>query len=214
MPIEGSLAYQPLILHRYGIQLRRMTEADKETVRNGRNKDFVRNNHVHQKIISTEEHEAWFQEVSSPLHYVLIIHYRERDVGAVIVRDFLPELYNTSCGAFIWDEDFIGTKVPILSILIALDFFFFNVGILSTRSTVLKSNSASVNMNKFFGFSFSEKNAESYTITMDKSAYFSNRDRLMTFACRAAKRKEDQQLRMSGTRSPLNLTEINSMLSV
>lgn len=212
MQIDEISVYRPLTLTQYGIQLRRMTEADKEMVRLGRNKEFVRNNHVYREIITIEEHEAWFREVSSPLHYILVIHYRDRDVGIVIVKDFLPDRMMPRCGAFIWDEDYIGTKVPILSILIALDFFFYTVGISGTESVVLKGNSPAIKMNRFFGFEFTERDGESYKISMDKKTYLENRDRLKAFACRAAKKKEEQELRIGGNKSSLNLTEINALL--
>jgi hypothetical protein len=212
MPKDKSSGYRPLTLTQYGIQLRRMTEDDKEMVRIGRNKDFVRNNHVFRDIISLEAHEAWFSEVNSPLHYILVIHYHERDVGIVIVKDFLPDKMAPRCGAFIWDEDFIGTKVPILSILIALDFFFYTVGISSTESLVLKSNAAAIKMNRFFGFEFHDRDSDSFDITMDKKTYMANRARLKAFACRAAKKKEEQELKIGGSKSSLNMAEINSLL--
>lgn len=212
MQMDETSGYRPLTLTQYGIQLRRMTEADKEMIRTGRNKDFVRNNHVYREIISIEEHEAWFREVSSPLHYILVIHYRDRDVGIVIVKDFLPDRMMPRCGAFIWDEDFIGTKVPILSILIALDFFFYTVGISGTESVVLKGNSPAIKMNQFFGFEFTERDHESFNITMDRKTYMANRDRLKAFACRAAKKKEEQELKIGGNKSSLNLPEINALL--
>lgn len=210
--MDEPSGYRPLTLTQFGIQLRRMTKADKELVRTGRNKEFVRNNHVYREIISIEEHEAWCREVFSPLHYIMVIHYRDRDVGIVIVKDFNPDILKPRCGAFVWDEDFIGTKVPILSILIALDFFFNAVGISGTESVVLKSNSAAIKMNKFFGFEFTERDNESFNITMDKQIYFANRDRLQTFACRAAKKKEEQQLKVGGNKSSLNLPQINLLL--
>jgi len=205
-------SYEPLTLTQFGIQLRRMTEADKEMVRIGRNKDFVRNNHVYRKIISPEEHEVWFSEVSAPFHYILVIHYRGRDVGIVIVKDVVPKKMNTTCGAFIWDEDFLGTKVPIMSILIALDFFFYTIGISSTESLVLKSNTAAIKMNQFFGFEFTERDNESFKITMDNKTYMANRTRLKAFACRAAKNRVEQELVVGGNKSPLNLSEINALL--
>jgi len=209
--MAGIPHYKPLTLTRFGIELRRMTEAEKEIVRTGRNKDFVRNNHVYRKIISVEQHEAWFHEVSSPLHYILVIHYHERDVGAIIVKDIDPETMNSTVGAFIWDEAFIGSKVPILSILIALD-FFYAIGIARMESIVLKSNTAAIKMNKFFGFEFTERDEESYKIAMDKNTYLRNGSHLIAFACRACKNKEEQELKIGGNKSPLNLPAINSLL--
>jgi len=212
MQVDRSTEYRPLTLTQFGIQLRRMTADDKEMVRTGRNKDFVRNNHVYREIISVEQHEVWFREVSSPLHYILVIHYHGRDVGIVIVRDFVPERMTTTCGAFIWDEDYLGSKVPIMSILIALDFFYYTIGVSRTDSVVLKSNAAAIKMNRFFGFEFTERDNESFNITMDRETYLANRNRLIAFACRAAKKKEEQELKIGGNKSPLNLPAINALL--
>lgn len=209
--MAGISQYKPLTLNRFGIQLRRMTEAEKEIVRTGRNRDFVRNNHVYREIISVEQHEAWFREVSSPLHYILVIHYHERDVGVIIVRNINPGSMSSTVGAFIWDESFIGSKVPILGILMALD-FFYAIGIERMESIVLKSNVPAIKMNKFFGFSFTERDEESFSITMDNKTYSANRDRLTAFAYRACKKKEEQELKIGGNKSALNLPAINALL--
>jgi hypothetical protein len=213
MQVDRNAEYRPLTLTQFGIHLRRMTEADKEMVRAGRNRDFVRNNHIYREIITAEQHEVWFREVTSPLHYILVIHYHGRDVGIVIVKDFVPDRMTTTCGAFIWDEDFIGTKVPIMSILIALDFFYYTIGVTRTESVVLKSNAAAIKMNRFFGFEFAERDSESFDIAMDRETYLANRDRLIAFACRAAKKKEEHELKIGGNKSPLNLPAINALLS-
>lgn len=202
----------PLTLTRFGIQLRRMTEADKESVRTGRNKDFVRNNHVYREVISVEEHEAWFREVNSPLHYVFVIHYRERDVGAIIVKDINPETMTATNGVFIWDEATLGSKVPILSGLIGLDFFFYTIGLSRMQSVVLKSNTPAIKMNTFYGFELTERDSETLYTTIDNKAYLANRERLIGFACRVCKKKEEQDLKIEGNKSPLNLPIINSLL--
>lgn len=202
---------EPLTLTRFGIQMRRMTEAEQEIVRTGRNKEFVRNNHVYREVISVQQHEAWCREVASPLHYVLVIRYHERDVGAMIVKDIDPETMNCTCGGFIWDEDFLGSKVPILSLALMLD-FFFSIGINRMNSIVLKSNLPAIKMNTFFGFSFAERDDESFSITMEKSTYLANKDRLIAFAYRACKNKDDQELKIGGKKSLLNLPAINALL--
>jgi RimJ/RimL family protein N-acetyltransferase len=207
-----DLSYKPLTLSQYGIVLRRMAEADMEQIRQGRNREFVRNRHVYRNEISKDDQALWYQEMNSPLNYVFVVHYRDQDIGSILVKDFLPDLSTTSCGAFIWNEGYLGTKVPILSILVALDFFFHRVGIACTRSVVLKSNAPSINMNRFFGFAFSDYDEQAYNIFMDRPTYMTNRERLISFACRASKSKETHILRISGSQSNANLPIINSLL--
>jgi len=60
--------YQPLTLLQFGIELRRMVETAKEIVRLGRNRDFVRENHVYRKIISETKQNNCFDEINRKEH--------------------------------------------------------------------------------------------------------------------------------------------------
>lgn len=82
--------YQPLSLKRFGIELRRMVESDKEIIREGRNKDFVRANHIYRNIISSEEQDKWFLAMNAKEHYVFLVLYKDERIGVVYLRD-IPE---------------------------------------------------------------------------------------------------------------------------
>lgn len=212
MQPEASDHYTPLTLIRFGIRLQRMTEDEKELVRIGRNKEFVRQNHLFQKIISAEEQDRWFAEMNQRHHYVLVIHYRGNKVGVVILRDIPDNLEGSTCGIFIWDEEYIASKVPILSVLTALDFIFFTGGVKKTESIVLKHNTAAIKMNEFLGFSFSERDADSFLISLDRETFLARRDQLINFAKRIAKNSSEHELQIVGTRSHLNLQQLNALL--
>jgi len=206
------MAYVPLTLERYGIKLRRMIETDKEIVRLGRNKDFVRNNHVYKEIITPAEQDIWFEKMNAPEHYVLIIEHQDEPCGLITCRDFFNRLTNCVCGAFIWDEHRLSSKVPILAILMALDFFFHDLQLQHMESLVLKTNERACKMNKFFGFTFAEKDADTFSISMPAANYFKRRNTLSDFARRATKNTRLWDLQISGSLSSLNLPEINRLL--
>lgn len=206
------MPYVPLTLERYGIRLRRMIESDKEIVRLGRNKDFVRNNHVYKEIITPEEQDIWFEKMNAPEHYVLIIEHQAAPCGIITCRDFFDRLTNCICGAFIWDENRLSSRVPIIAILMALDFFFHDLGLQRMESLVLKTNDRARKMNKFFGFTFTERDTDTFSISMPAANYFKRRNTLIDFARRATKDRRLWDLRISGSQSSLNLPEINRLL--
>lgn len=212
MHTSDDETYIPLTLARFGIRLVRMTEEDKEIVRLGRNKDFVRNNHVYRKIIGPDEHEQWFKEMDQKPHYILLIHYRGKKIGAVILKDIPENIESSTCGAFIWDEEFLGTRVPILSVLTAIDFAFVECGIKKMNSIVLKSNHAAIKMNEFLGFTFQDRDPDSFLITLEKAAYLARRPALLAIAKRSVKAASEHHLRISGTRSEKNYEKLNQLL--
>ncbi|MFO1524899.1 MAG: GNAT family N-acetyltransferase [Turneriella sp.] len=209
---DNSVSVQPLTLRRFGIELRRMVSADKEAVRIGRNKDFVRNNHVYREIISEEAQDKWFEEMNRKEHYVLIISYKGKSIGVVILKDIPENIESSTCGAFIWDEEYIATKIPILSVLMALDFAYYTCGVKWMESVVLKHNIAAIKMNKFFGFTFHERDQDSFLITMDRASYVQQRERLNWFAKRAVKNPDEHELRIFGSKTPLNHDKLNALL--
>ncbi len=189
-----------------------MTEEDKEIVRLGRNKDFVRNNHIYREVISPAEHELWFREMDQKAHYILLIQYRGKRVGVVILKDIPENIESSTCGAFIWDKEVLGTRVPILSILTAVDFAFVECGIKQMNSVVLKSNDAAIKMNRFLGFTFYDRDTETFLITMEKSVYLARRPALLAVAMRSVKAVSEHELKIFGTRCAKNYEKLNQLL--
>ena len=210
---ENPSAYQPLRLFRFGIELRRMTEDDIEIVRQGRNKDFVRENHVYRNIISEAEQEKWYAEMNSKEHYVFIVVHQGRRVGVIYLRDIPENRASSTCGLFFWDDDVISTRIPVFAALLGLDFVIYYCQVQRINSVVLKSNTAGIKMYTFFGFDLHEKDADSYLISIDRDKYLKKRDGLINFILRAVKNKEEHALRVLGTQSPLNYEILNSVLA-
>lgn len=210
---DNHESYQPLTLLQFGIELRRMVEADKEIVRLGRNKDFVRENHVYRKIISEAEQDKWFDEMNRKEHYVFVVIKDEKRIGVVYLRDIPENLASSTCGLFFWDDDYIATRIPVFAAFLALDFATYYCGVERIDSIVLKNNAAGIKMYTFFGFDLHEKDADSYLITISRETYLKKRDNLMNFIKRAIKNKAEHELRFSGSQGLLNYDIVNSLLA-
>lgn len=190
-----------------------MVETDKEIVRLGRNKDFVRENHVYQKIITEAEQDKWFDEMNRKEHYVFIIIRQSRKIGVVYLRNVPENLASSSSGIFIWEDEFIATGVPVFAAQLALDFASFYCNVKLIDSVVLKNNTAAIKMYTFFGFTFQERDADSYLIYIDRDTYVSKRDKLINFVKRAVKNKDEHELRISGSICSLNHDVVNALLA-
>lgn len=211
--IENQETYQALTLRQFGIELRRMVESDKEIVRLGRNKDFVRENHVYRKIISEAEQDKWFEEMNRKEHYVFVVVHDGKRIGVVYLRDIPENLASSTCGLFFWDDDYISTRIPVFAALLALDFASYYCEVQRIDSIVLKNNSAGIKMYTFFGFDLEEKDADSYLISISRVTYLKKRDSLMNFIKRAIKNKAEHELRVLGSQGSLNYEIVNRLLA-
>jgi RimJ/RimL family protein N-acetyltransferase len=205
--------YEPLTLFQFGIELRRMVESDKEIVRMGRNKDFVRQNHVYRAIITEKEQDKWFTEMNCKNHYVFVIIYKNQRIGVVYLRDIPDNLASSTCGLFIWQDEYIASRIPVFAAFLALDFASYYCNVQKIESVVLKSNEAGLKMYTFFGFNLQEKDADTYIISMHRDTYLQRRDVLMKFILRAIKNKSEHQLRIRGSQGSLNHPVVNQLLA-
>lgn len=202
-----------LTLERFHLRLTRVTREDIEEIRRGRNQDHVRLQHLYQDEITAEQQAAWFEKIDNRWSYFFVIHAHDKKVGVVYVRDFTEGMATSTCGVFIWDRDYLSSRVPILAILTVLDFFFGELRGGGTESVVLRKNTAAMKMNEFFGFAFEDTDEpEQVRIRMDLERYLHQRERLLKFAARMVKEPKAQQLVLSGEPEERNFDVINERL--
>lgn len=202
------------MLRQYHLTLQRLQHEDIELVRQGRNLDFVRQNHVYQKPISPEEQEIWFQKINNKQNYFFLIKKNDRKAGIVYLKDGEIADKRGTCGMFIWDRKFLGSRMPILANIIGLDFFFEVLGNSYAESVVLKTNTPAMRMNEFLGFDFeysSDNDTCRIFLTLEK--YLGYRPKLVEFAEKLIHEKNEHKLRITGEVSDLNVPSINSILA-
>ncbi|MFZ9888634.1 MAG: GNAT family N-acetyltransferase [Myxococcota bacterium] len=203
-----------LTLNRYHLRLRRVAERDIEVIRQGRNMEHVRGQHVHQELITEAQQARWFASIQNERNYFFVIERAADRVGLVYVKDFTAAMDTSGCGVFLWDTESLGSRVPLLAVLTVLDFFFGELGGGGTESVVLRSNRAAMRMNEFFGFAFEEgPSPELVRIRMTKERYAQHRQRLLQFARRLIKDRSARDLVVLGAPNPMQFDVINALFA-
>ena len=133
-------------------RLRPMNEEDLELVLLWRNSEKIRSNMYRDKVISIEEHRAWFKKVThenGSLHF--IFEYKGKPVGVVNANQI--DMTNMRCvwGFYIGDEEApkgCGSAMGYL----ALDYLFDKLGMHRIIGEVIEFNEASLKYHKKLGF--------------------------------------------------------------
>ncbi|HMV35794.1 MAG TPA: hypothetical protein PKD60_07880, partial [Turneriella sp.] len=76
-----------LSLHQFHLQLRRVQPDDLEEIRQGRNTDSVRKNHIYQQLITPDMQNDWFVRTLKPENYYFVIIKRGKKIGLVHVSN-------------------------------------------------------------------------------------------------------------------------------
>ncbi|MBN8221325.1 MAG: GNAT family N-acetyltransferase [Spirochaetes bacterium] len=202
-----------LTLSRFRLRLERITPAHLELVRRGRNRDFVRQNHIYQKRITKEEQATWFEKINRPDTYYFVVSRHNRPIAATHMRGIDAGLTKGDYGLFVWDRRHHGTPVPVFITLLMLDFFFLDVGLELVEGVILEKNRAIRKICEFFHFSFrTAPEAGSLVTYSTRANYLSRRDFLMNFAEKSFRDKTELDLKVTGEKSTLHLNRINALL--
>lgn len=202
-----------LTLTRFHLQLDRISQAQLETVRRGRNRDFVRRNHIYQNPISREEQEVWFRKINRPDTYYFVVSRNDQAVAATHMRGIDEALTKGDYGLFVWDRKQLGTAVPIYITLLMLDFFFVSLGLRLVEGTILEKNQPIRKICEFFDFSFRPAAQAGVLVTFStRENYLRRRGFLMRLAAKSFPDKNELDLKISGARSPLHLGAVNALL--
>jgi RimJ/RimL family protein N-acetyltransferase len=201
-----------MILEQFGIKLTRLTRDDIELVRYWRNQPEIRKQMGFQKTITAAMQEKWFKSINNSLNYYLLIHWKEKKIGLINVKNVHVKEKYAEGGIFIWDEACRNSIIPALASLIVLEFTFMNLE-LNNKSYIhiLKSNLRSISYNKRLGYTLvpgQEKNKNQlYLLT--KEDYLMKREKLLKGASLVS---DQSELRLTIVPSELNLPEINALV--
>ena len=206
--------HPPLIIKQYGVTLERLQEADIELVRNGRNQDFVRQNHLERALISAEQQKLWWQRINPQNDYYFLIEKQNKKIGMVYIKDLKSESLTGNIGIFIWDKNYLKTRIPALVTILFGEFFYCHVKIKEMRAVVLKTNTPMLNIFKFFEFrSMEVSGAEYLQLHLTRDEFESRRAHYTAFARRLARESATWELQITGTRSSNHLPQVNDLLS-
>jgi len=140
-----------MIVEANGLSFARLRKEDIELVRHWRNSKKI-NQHMHFKgRITVEMQEKWFESINNFSNYYFILQSGQSKIGLVNFHGVDSDLRNAETGIFIWNDDFLGSGIPVLSLLILLGFGYHFLGLSSVYGYVLGNNIRAINCYKKVG---------------------------------------------------------------
>jgi len=141
-----------MIISRFGVRLIRLGKEHIELVRYWRNSDRIRNVMEYRAIISPEMQLQWFLSLHAANDFYFIIEHEAKLIGMIHISKTDWEDKNAQSGLFIWDENFIGSPVPVVASLNLLHLVFDIFQLEQIEAKVKNDNFAALSYNKLLGF--------------------------------------------------------------
>ncbi len=141
-----------MIISRFGVRLIRLRKEHIELVRYWRNSDRIRNVMEYRAIISPEMQLQWFLSLDARNDFYFIIEHEAKLIGMIHISKIDWKDKNAQSGLFIWDENFIGSPVPVVASLNLLHLVFDIFQFEQIEAKVKNDNFAALSYNKLLGF--------------------------------------------------------------
>lgn len=159
---------------KYGVTLSRLKEDEIEMVRRWRNDPVVVANYAFRDHITPEMQQQWFRSVSNKNNLYLIIHYQERDVGVINLKNINWEEHTAETGIFIPYKEYHETPVSAIVSFLTTEFLFSLFNWKAVHAHVLKDNKPVQAFVKQLGYELSpgqeEVENQEYVLSREKFA--------------------------------------------
>ncbi len=169
-----------MIICKYGITLRLLTQSDLELVRQKRNSEYVQQFMEYREHITPEMQEKWFEGINTHENYYFVIEYQNKKIGLINSKNRNAEKQGSEAGLFLWDEEYTNTFVPILISLLLFECEFYVVEGKKCCCHVLKSNKHAISYVKQLGYERCEnqENIENQRYEITKERFIAKAQKL------------------------------------
>jgi RimJ/RimL family protein N-acetyltransferase len=141
-----------MIISRYGISLISVKPEHLELIRYWRNTDKIKRVMEFTDFISEEMQIKWFQSLNALTDFYFIIEHKGVFAGLIHANKIDWQTKKAQSGLFIWEDNFLGSPIPVMASLNLLDTFFHLFGINEIEAKVKHDNFVALAYNKFLGF--------------------------------------------------------------
>ncbi len=183
-----------MIIKKYGLELVRLRSTDIELVRMHRNSLHIKQAMFFQEDISRKQQKEWFLTINNSNNYYFIIHTKGRPVGLIHGKVESFESGIAEGGIFIWDDEGVGTHIPLLASVCMADFTFLLLQLTTTKAEVRADNSTAIAYNKALGYKVVNEDKDEGKLQMELSrdSYLNEANQLRTMVRRVG--KDDAEL--------------------
>ncbi len=141
-----------MIIRKYGIELRRLTDSDLELVREQRNSAHVRKGMFFRETITPEMQRTWFDSQNNKSNYHFIICAEGKKTGLISGKNVDFNKGTSEGGIFIWNEQHLGTPVPVIASVIMAELTFNLLGLKKTYAETRTDNPSALRYNYLLGY--------------------------------------------------------------
>lgn len=138
------------------IDFKNLLEVDEETqelVRQWRNLDDIRENMIHNHIISKDEHIRWIERIKiGETIKVWVIYYQDKPVGLTYLTDIDWTNKITDWGLYIADSKLRGKGVGSAALSNLIKLVFVDLDFAVMKTLVLENNKVAIKLYEKMGF--------------------------------------------------------------
>jgi RimJ/RimL family protein N-acetyltransferase len=169
-----------MIISRYGIHLERVQRVHIEMIRLWRNDPKIRDHMFFKGDITPRMQADWFTSINNDQNYYFLVRPADRPIGLISISSIDYEHQKAFAGLFIYEDDYMGTDVPVRASLCILDVFFAYTNIDMLFAKVRDSNIVADQYNTALGFERIKKIelGQGYEYGLEKKKYFAKAGKL------------------------------------
>ena len=163
-----------MIISRYGINLVRVQKEHIEMIRVWRNDPKIREHMFFKSEITAAMQLSWFNSIHNDQNFYFMVCPADQPIGLISLSSIDYEHNKAFAGLFIYDDNFLGTDVPVRSSLCLLDVFFAHTAIDTLYAKVRDTNIVADQYNTSLGFERIKKIelGQGYEYGLEKEKYF------------------------------------------
>lgn len=163
-----------MIISRYGVNLVRVQKEHIETIRIWRNDPKIRDHMFFKSEITAEMQLTWFNSIHNDQNFYFMVCPADQPIGLISLSSIDYEHNKAFAGLFIYDDNFLGTDVPVRSSLCLLDVFFAYTAIDTLYAKVRDTNMVADQYNTALGFERIKKIelGQGYEYGLEREKYF------------------------------------------
>lgn len=129
-----------IVLNKYGVTLRRLTEDKIELVRRWRNDPKIQQYMEYREYITSEMQRSWFNKINNDNNYYFIIEWNGNEVGLINLKDYDPISSSAETGIFIWDDASLNGMVSYKATYCMHDWAYYVLGLKKITAHILNDN--------------------------------------------------------------------------
>ncbi|MCC6690923.1 MAG: GNAT family N-acetyltransferase [Bacteroidia bacterium] len=158
-----------MIIRKYGVTLRRLTEEDIELVRAHRNSVEIQEQMFYREEITPESQQKWFASINNAHNHYFIIEHKGEKIGLIFGKNDNYTELTSEGGIFIWNKKAFESMVPVIASIVFTELTFTFREMKKIYATLRIQNSRAINYIRQMGYCLElEDKAEGkaiYTLT-------------------------------------------------